>query len=123
MRKDRLLGTVLVVLALASVVFGLDLTGKWTGKSGDGYQMEFTLKSDGAQVSGTMLASDGKTQYPLKDAKLDGENLSFTVDSEWQGNPVKLIGKAKVAADEIQLHMESDNGYWSTDVKLGREAK
>jgi hypothetical protein len=112
-----------MVLPLTSVVFGLDLTGKWTGKSGDGYQMEFTLKSDGVQVSGTMRAADGKTQYPLKDAKLDGENLSFTVDSQWQGNPVKLIGTAKVAADQIQLHMESDNGYWSTDVKLGRETK
>ena len=58
--------------------------------------MVLTLNSEAAQVSGTMLAADGKTEYPLKDTKLDGDNFSFTVDSEWQGNPVKLIAKAKL---------------------------
>jgi hypothetical protein len=86
-RRNYFIAAVLVVLAFTSLAFGLDLTGKWTGKSGDGYPMVLTLKSEAAQVSGTMLAADGKTEYPLKDAKLEGENLSFTVDSEWQGNP------------------------------------
>jgi len=122
-RRNHFLAAVLVVLAFTSLVFGLDLTGKWTGKSGDGYPLVLTLKSEAAQVSGTMLAADGKTEYPLKDVKLDGEMLSFTVDSEWQGSTVKLIAKAKVAADQIQLHIETDNGYWSADATLSREAK
>ncbi len=46
-----------------------------------------------------------------------------TVDSEYQRGPVKLIGKANVAADQIHLHIETDNGYWSGDAALIREAK
>jgi hypothetical protein len=122
-RRNHFLAAVLVVLTFTSLVFGLDLTGKWTGKSGDGYPLVLTLKSEAAQVSGTMLAADGKTECPLKDVKLDEDMLSFTVDSEWQGSTVKLIAKAKVAADQIQLHIETDNGYWSADATLSREAK
>jgi hypothetical protein len=36
---------------------------------------------------------------------------------------VKLIAKAKVSAEQIQFHIESDNGYWSADATLSREAK
>jgi hypothetical protein len=120
-RNHVVAATVLVLLAFTCLAFGLDLCGKWTGKSGDGYPLVLTLKSEGAQISGTMLGADGKTEYPLKDTKLDGENLSFTVDSEWQGSPVQLTAKAKVAADQIQLHIEADNGYWSADATLVRE--
>jgi hypothetical protein len=28
-----------------------------------------------------------------------------------------------VAANQIQLHIETDNGYWSADATLSREAK
>jgi hypothetical protein len=123
LRKNHFLSAVLVVLACTSAVFGLDLTGKWTGTSPDGYPLVLTLKSDAAQVSGTMLGADGKTEYPLKDAKLDGDVLSFTVDSEYQGGPIKLIAKARVGTDQILLHIETADGSWSADAPLTREAK
>lgn len=123
MRKNHFLAAVLVFLACASAVFGLDLNGKWTGTSGDGYPLVLTLKSDAAQLSGTMLGADGKTEYTLKDVKLDADVLSFTVDSEYQGGPIKLIAKARIGTDQIQLHIETADGNWSADAPLSREAK
>ncbi len=123
MRKNYFLAAALVVLAFTVAAFGLDLTGKWTGTSGDGYPLVLTLKLDAAQVSGTMLGADGKTEYPLKDPKLDGDVLSFTVDSEYQGGPIKLLAKARVGADQILLHIETADGSWSADAPLTREAK
>ena len=123
MRKNYFLAAALVVLAFTVAAFGLDLTGKWTGTSGDGYPLVLTLKSDAAQLSGTMLGADGKTEYPIKDAKLDGDVLSFTVDSEYQGGPIKLIAKARVGTDQILLHIETADGSWSADAPLTREAK
>ncbi len=123
MRKNYFLAAALVVLAFTVAAFGLDLTGKWTGTSGDGYPLVLTLKLDAAQVSGSMLGADGKTEYPLKDAKLDGDVLSFTVDSEYQGGPIKLIAKARVGTDQILLHIETADGSWSADAPLTREAK
>ncbi len=122
MRKNHFLAAVLVVVACASAVFGLDLTGKWTGTSGDGYPLVLTLKSDAAQLSGSMLGADGKTEYPIKDVKLDADVLSFTVDSEYQGAPIKLTAKARVAAGHIQFHVETADGSWSADATLVRDA-
>ena len=70
-----------------------------------------------------MLGADGKTEYPIKDTKLDGDVLSFTVDSEYQGAPIKLIAKAKIGADQILLHIETADGNWSADAPLKRDAK
>ncbi len=123
MRKHHFLAVVLVILACTSAVFAADLTGKWTGTSPDGYPLVLTLKSDATQVSGTMLGADGKTEYPLKDVKLDADVLSFTVDSEYQGGPVKLIAKARLGVDQILLHIETADGNWSADAPLTREAK
>jgi hypothetical protein len=123
MRKTHFLAAALVVLACASAVFGLDLNGKWTGTSPDGYPLVLTLKSDAAEVSGTLLGADGKTEYPLKDVKLDADVLSFTVDSEYQGGPIKLIAKARIGVEQILLHIETADGNWSADAALSREAK
>ena len=123
MRKNLFFAAVILVLALTSLAFGLDLTGKWTGTSPDGYPLVLTLKGEAAQVSGTLLAADGKTEYPIKDTKLDGDVLSFTVDSEYQGAPIKLLAKAKLGADELQFHIETADGSWSADAPLKREAK
>ena len=111
------------MLAFSSLAFGLDLTGKWIGTSPDGYPLVLTLKGEAAQVTGTMLAADGKTEYPIKDTKLDGDVLSFTVDSEYQGAPIKLLAKAKIGADVLQFHIETADGAWSADAPLKREAK
>jgi hypothetical protein len=63
-RRNHFLAAVLLIFAFTSLAFGLDLTGKWTGTSGDGYPLVLTLKGEAAQVSGSMLGADGKTEYP-----------------------------------------------------------
>jgi len=119
-RKNYFLTAFLVVLAFTSAAFGLDLTGKWTGTSPDGYPLVLTLKGEATQVSGTLLGADGKTEYPIKDTKLDGDVLSFTVDSEYQGGPIKLLAKAKLGEEQILLHIETADGSWSADAPLNR---
>ena len=121
-RKSLCLAAFLV-LAFSSLAFGLDLTGKWTGTSPDGYPLVLTLKGEAAEASGTLLGADGKTEYPIKDTKLDGDVLSFSVDSEYQGGPIKLLCKAKIAADQLMFHIETADGAWSADAPLKREAK
>jgi hypothetical protein len=123
MRPSRFSGYALVTLVLTSLAFGLDLTGKWIGKTADGHDVVLTLKSSGPEVSGTLLAADGKTEYPLQDVKSDGENLVFAVDIQWQGSPLRILAKGKTTADQIQLHLETDDASWSSEATLSREAK
>jgi hypothetical protein len=49
--------------------------------------------------------------------------LSFTVDTEYQGAPIKLLAKAKVGADQLEFHVETSDGAWSADAALKREVK
>ena len=122
MRPSRFCGYAFAILVLTTLAFGLDLTGKWIGKTEDGHDVVLTLKT-GPQVSGTLLGADGKTEYPLQDVKSDGENLAFAVDIQWQGSPLRILAKGKTATDQIQLHLETEDASWSSNANLSREAK
>jgi hypothetical protein len=121
MRISRGLAALFLLLVFSSLMFAAVLTGKWSGPMQDGRAV-FTLKSDNNVITGTMLGIDGK-EYPITDGKLDGENISFTVNSQWQGNPVKLLVKGTVSGEQMKLKIAADNGYWSTDATVQRESK
>jgi hypothetical protein len=114
--------TLFMALLIPSLVFGADLTGKWAGPMQTGGDAVFNLKFDNNAITGTMLGADGK-EHPIVEGKVDADNISFTVNSEWQGNPVKLLVKGKVSGDQMQLNIATDNGYWSTDATVKKEAK
>jgi hypothetical protein len=121
MRISRWILTVFFAILLPTVLFAMDLTGKWSGPMQDG-QAVFTLKFDNNLITGTMLGIDGK-EYPITEGKLEGENISFTVNSRWQGSPVKLFVKGTVSGEQMKLNIAADNGYWSTDATVKRESK
>jgi hypothetical protein len=121
MRISRWILTMFFSILLPTVLFAMDITGKWSGPMQDG-QAVFTLKSDNNLITGTMLGIDGK-EYPITEGKLEGENISFTVNSQWQGSPVKLLVKGTVSGEQMKLNIAADNGYWSTDATVKRESK
>src|SRR6185436_182462 len=95
----------LVVLALF-VMVGLaqaqGVAGKWTGEQqGRGGAMPLTLelKADG---SGTMTVGQG-SPMALKDGKVDGMKVSFTVTQAFGGNNVDVMYTGEVKGDELTL--------------------
>jgi hypothetical protein len=106
---------------LTSLLWGANVTGKWAAQSEDGPSWAFNLNSEGAKVTGTIQASDGKDR-PIKEGKLEGSDLSFSVDSEWQGNPITLVFKGKVTGDEMRLRVDTKDGNWGTDLVAKRAA-
>lgn len=121
MRHSRFFGFVFLCGFLTSLLFAADITGKWTGGSDGGPQWVFNFKSDGSKVTGTMAGSDGK-ERPIKEGKLEGDAISFSVDSEWQGEPVKLVVTGKVSGDEMHLRIDREDGAWGTDAVVTRSS-
>jgi hypothetical protein len=119
MRLSRIVCLVFVLSFLTPLLYAADITGKWTSQSGQGPQWTFTFQSEGSKLTGSMVGSDGK-ERPIKEGKLEGDDLAFSVDSEWQGQPVKLVMKGKVSGDEIQLRVDTEDGAWGTDLVLER---
>ena len=96
------LGLLLVVAGLA---FGADVDGKWTGTvstPGGDRPITFVFKAAGATLTGSMLGQ-ANNQIAIKDGKINGNNISFSVTIDMGGDSMKLDYKGVVSADQIKL--------------------
>ncbi|MGA2741979.1 MAG: hypothetical protein ABSG65_31630 [Bryobacteraceae bacterium] len=117
------MSSVLFVMALlTSAANGLaaDVTGKWKGPmEGTGADVVLDLKTDGGSVTGTMSDSEGKPR-PIAKGSLDGDKISLTVASEYQGNPITLLVTGTVSGDTMNLKIQTEDGAWGTDAVVKR---
>ena len=98
-----------LALCLFSVpAFAADVDGKWAGTvatpNGE-VPVGFTFKADGATLTGTMQGMDGM-DIPIKDGKVDGNNISFAVSLDLGGMPLELSYTGVVAPAEIKLTID-----------------
>lgn len=121
MRIWRILGLLFFVGAVTSVLLAADISGKWAGKSEQGPDWVFNFKTDGSKVTGIMQGAEGK-ERTINDGKLEGDTLSFSVNSEWQGQAIKLVMKGKVSGEKIELRVDTEDGAWGTDLVLTRSS-
>jgi hypothetical protein len=121
MSIHRTIRFALVLLSLAAILLAAEVTGKWKGQIENSERDTiFTLKADGSNVTGSMSDPEGQgKERPLK-GTVKGDDISFTVDSSWQGNPVKLLVKGTVAGDQMKLEISSEGGEWSTSLTVKR---
>jgi hypothetical protein len=107
-----------VLLLAAMLLPAADVTGTWKGSfdfNGQPVPLTFVMKTAEGVVTGTV---DGlpTPNVEIKEGKIDGDDLSFSVNIDYQGNPVKLVLKGKVSGDEIKFDMGTDDGSWSTQL-------
>jgi hypothetical protein len=96
---------VLGILLLAAPAFAAAVDGKWTGSidtPNGPLPISFTFKSDASALTGTTTGPDGG-EVPLKGGKIDGDNISFSVDLDFGGMAFTLDYKGVVSTDQIKL--------------------
>ncbi len=101
----KLLGLVLGIVLLAAPAFAGDVDGKWSGMIETpmgALPVGFTFTSDGTALSGTSLGPDGG-EIAIKDGKVDGNKIAFTVALDFGGMPVVLSYSGVVSPDTIQF--------------------
>ena len=96
----------LLTALLAVSAFAADATGKWSweqpGRGGQGAMTQtLNLKADGSKLTGAMEGRQGPTE--ITDGKIDGDNVSFNVVREMNGNTMKMAYKGTLAGDELKL--------------------
>ena len=100
------------VLAGLSVVFAADVNGKWVaqvpGRGGQTRETTFNFKVEGAKLTGTVSGMQG--DQPISDGKVAGDDISFVVVANFQGNEIKLNYKGKVSGDEIKMVRTREGG-------------
>jgi hypothetical protein len=94
-----------LVLSGISLAYASDVTGKWIaqvpGRQGQTREVTITLKAEGETLTGTVSGRQGDS--PISDGKIKGDEISFTVTRNFQGNEIKLNYTGKVSGDEIKF--------------------
>ena len=98
-----------VALALAASLWAVDISGKWTMQA-QGADITLNLKADGAKVTGTLENSQMPGAVDIKDGKIDGDNVSFTIIRKMGEMEIKIMWKGKIAGDDIKFTREAAGG-------------
>src|SRR5436190_17841849 len=120
----RILRSLTVAVLCAVAAFAASLDGKWTGplENAEGRPAVFNLKQDGSKITGSMAGPEGQS-FPISDGSLNGDTVAFTVASEWEGNPIKLLVKGKLDGDTLRITISTEGGEWSSDAVLKKADK
>src|SRR4051812_26464267 len=93
----KTLATAFMVMALTVMSYAGDITGNWSGKVMDQFEVGYTFKVDGEKLSGSSKGPDG-SDTPFKDGTIKGDDLEFSIDI--MGASTKIKGKVKTDATD-----------------------
>lgn len=124
----------ILTLGAFSQAFGADASGNWTWSTpgrngGEPRKSTLKLKVDGDKVTGT-ISSPGRgggqaTDTAIESAKISGDEISFTVTREFNGNKFTAKYSGKISGDSIKGKIETERGgnTRSNDWEAKREGK
>jgi hypothetical protein len=117
-----------VLAAMAALSAGLLLAGNPAGDwkasvdaNGNDVPLTFHLKVKDTSVTGAIEGMP-TTPVDIQNGKIEGDNITFTAVTDYQGNSVKLIYKGKVDGNEIKFSVSTDDGSWSADFVAKRSS-
>ncbi len=103
-------GVILAVLIVAGLVcvYAADISGKWTTEfdSQVGPQKYvFEFKVDGSKLTGMAISNIGGTEKktPITEGVINGDDVAFVENLDYQGMQLRIAYKGKIAGDEINL--------------------
>ncbi len=126
MKKDflkfRHLGLIALFFGLATAAFAADVDGVWkaTFDTQIGEQhYTYTLKADGEKLNGTAKNDMGETK--IEDGVVKGNDISFTENLNFQGQPITIKYKGKLDGDQINFTREV--GTFATETLVAKREK
>lgn len=109
MRQLRgLIAVATIVLAAPALALAADVSGtwKWTvERNGQKIETTLTLKQDGKKLTGKITGRNN-TETDIEDGKVDGDDVSFKVTREFNGNKMVQNYSGKATTDTIKGKVE-----------------
>jgi hypothetical protein len=102
----------------ASAPAGPDITGTWKGSfdfQGTSMPLTLHLTSSAGAVSGTVEGLP-TTPAEIQDGKVEGDTVTFWVNTDYQGQTYKLVYKGKISAGQIAFTFGTDDGSWGAQM-------
>ena len=102
----------MALLCSSLAALAADVSGKWTaevpGRGGTPATNTFTFKAAGAKLEGSVTNQRGDT--PIADGKVDGDKISFTTTTNFNGNEMKTSFTGVVKGDTIEITRDNGRG-------------
>jgi len=114
MNKVLCICAALALTFSAATALAADVTGAWTSTAqtpnGDGFQLTFTFRQDGASLTGTVQGPQGDP-IAISNGKIDGDKFTFDVSF----NGMTIHHDCTVDGDQIKMTTKSDSGDFPRD--------
>ena len=93
------------LLALNAV--SADVAGTWKAsmEGGAGGEVTWVFKVNGDKLTGT-ANSEMSGEVPITEGKIEGNNISFTVSLNFNGQAMKIFHKGTVSGNEMKLTVQ-----------------
>lgn len=97
---------ILLVFAIMAVVpvFSADATGTWTASFDTQVGVQkytYTFKVEGSKLTGRAKSENGDTE--IQEGKVNGDQITFVENLNFQGMPLRIEYTGKLAGDEIKF--------------------
>lgn len=106
MTKNKTLIGVLIAAAMATAAFAADVTGTWTASFDTqvgAQKYTYTFKVDGNKLTGKAKSELAGTESEIIDGLVNGDDISFVENLNFQDMPLRIVYKGKIAGDEIKF--------------------
>jgi hypothetical protein len=116
--------SLLAFVSFLPTLHAADLSGSYKGAfdyQGSSVPLTVNLKIDGSTVTGTVEGLP-TTPSEIHEGTLAGDIISFWINTDYQGQTYKLLCKGKVATDEINFDIGTEDGSWSTPLTVKKSA-
>ncbi len=102
-------------LILTGVSFAAEIDGTWTGSldmGGQAMPVSYTFKAEGTTLTGSMPGMPGPDgtpgkPMPIKDGKINGNNISFSISFDMGGQEMKIDYKGVLSGDSLKITGEA----------------
>jgi hypothetical protein len=101
-----------------------DASGTWKGTfdfEGSSMPLTFHFAIANGAVTGTVEGLP-TTPAEIHEGKLDGDTVTFWLNTDYQGQTYKIIYRGKVTAGQIVFSFGTDDGSWGSEMTATKGA-
>lgn len=106
MTRRNLVFSILLVAVFSVALFAADFNGTWTAaiESQVGVQnYTFTFKVEGEKLTGKAKSEFAMAETEITEGVVKGDDISFVENLVYDGMPLKIVYKGKIAGEEIKF--------------------
>ena len=106
MTRKRIWLSAVIMAAMAAAAFAADVTGTWTAsfETQVGVQKyTYTFKATGNKLTGKAKSELAMTETEIAEGTVNGDDISFVENLNYQDMPLRIVYKGKIAGDEIKF--------------------